>query len=124
MRHRILVVAHDVMLRSTLARWLMLAGYSVELAEGKRWVREVFRDNRIALTILADGHSGAPALDLDKSCGRGIVVIEPPRDAGRPERAAPAVDGSLSIPLDEQAVLAAIKSVLEAEPSGSGFARS
>jgi DNA-binding response OmpR family regulator len=36
MRHRILVVAHDVMLRSTLARWLMSAGYSVELAEGER----------------------------------------------------------------------------------------
>jgi len=117
MRHRILVVAHDVMLRSTLARWLMLAGYSVELAEGKRWVREVFRVNRIALTILAGGHAGVPALDLDNSRGRGIVTIEPPRDAGRPERAAPAVDRSLSIPLDEQAVLAAVKSALEAQPS-------
>ena len=36
MRHCILVAARDVMLRSTLARWLMSAGYSVELAEGER----------------------------------------------------------------------------------------
>ena len=58
-----------------------------------------------------------PALDLDKSHRRSIVTIEPPRDAGRPERAAPAVDRSLSIPLEEQAVLAAVKSALEAQPS-------
>jgi hypothetical protein len=41
MRRCILVVAQEVMLRSTLARWLMSAGYSVELAEGKRRAREV-----------------------------------------------------------------------------------
>jgi DNA-binding NtrC family response regulator len=42
MRHRILVVAHDVMLRSTLARWLMSAGYSVKLAEGERQAQRGF----------------------------------------------------------------------------------
>jgi len=41
MRHRILVVAQDVVLRSTLARWLMSAGYSVELAESERTGRQV-----------------------------------------------------------------------------------
>ena len=35
MRQRILVVAQDVTLRSTLARWLMSAGYLVELAENE-----------------------------------------------------------------------------------------
>jgi hypothetical protein len=39
MRHRILVVAKDVMLRSTLARWLTPAGYIVELAESGRRAR-------------------------------------------------------------------------------------
>ncbi len=41
MQHRILVVSQDVMLRSTLARWLTPAGYIVELAEGDRRAREV-----------------------------------------------------------------------------------
>jgi len=41
MRHRILVVAQDVTLRSTLARWLVAAGYFVELAEDDRRVRQL-----------------------------------------------------------------------------------
>jgi DNA-binding NtrC family response regulator len=65
MRHRILIAAQDVMLRSTLARWLMSAGYSVELAEGKRRAREVLAGHQIALTILAGGCFGLPAFDLD-----------------------------------------------------------
>ena len=43
MRDLVLVVAQDVMIRSTLARWLMSAGYSVELAENDRRAREVSR---------------------------------------------------------------------------------
>ena len=77
MRHRILVVAQDLMLRSTLARWLMSAGYSVELAEGERQAREALAHHQIALTILARGRSGAHALDLDGSCGKRMVVTEP-----------------------------------------------
>jgi DNA-binding NtrC family response regulator len=77
MRQLILVVAQDVTLRSNLARWLMSAGYSVELAEGERRAREVLADHRVALTILAGGRSAAPAFDLDGSCGKRIVVSEP-----------------------------------------------
>ena len=51
MRHRILVVAEDVTLRSTLARWLMPAGYSVELAGNDRRAREVLASEQISLTI-------------------------------------------------------------------------
>jgi DNA-binding NtrC family response regulator len=58
MRHRILVVAEDVTLRSTLARWLMPAGYFVELAETDRRAREVLADQRMALTIVAPSHCG------------------------------------------------------------------
>ena len=117
MQHRILVVAQDPMLRSTLARWLMSAGYSVELAEGERRAREVLAHHRIALTILARGRWSAPALDLDGSCGKRIVVAEPVCEMARPERSMPSADGSLPIPLDEQAVLAGVKSALQAEPS-------
>jgi DNA-binding NtrC family response regulator len=52
MRHSILVVAQDVTLRSTLARWLLPAGYLVELAESDRRAREVLADRRMALTIV------------------------------------------------------------------------
>jgi DNA-binding NtrC family response regulator len=41
MRHRVLVVAQDVTLRSTLARWLVAACYLVELAENDRRARQV-----------------------------------------------------------------------------------
>ena len=64
MRHRVLVAAQDVMLRSTLTRWLMSAGYIVELAESERRAREVFANHKVALTLLAPGRSGGPALDL------------------------------------------------------------
>ena len=121
MRHRILVVAPDVALRSTLARWLMSAGYSVELAEGERRAREVLADHPVALTIVAGRGSGAPADDLDGSRGKRIVVIESSQDAVRPGGVAPAADGSRLIPLDQQAVLAGVKSALEAERSFPGW---
>ena len=125
MRHFILVVAQDVVLRSTLALWLMSAGYGVELAEGERRAREILADHRGALTILAGGRSGASAFDLYGSCGKWIVVTEPPQDAALldavlPEHSASAVNGCLSISLDEQAVLAAVKSALQVEPDVRG----
>ncbi len=49
---RILVVASDAQLRATLARWLMSAGYGVELAEGLRRARDVLTSGDIALAIV------------------------------------------------------------------------
>jgi adenylate cyclase len=94
----------------------MSAGYSVELAEGERRAREVLAHHRIALTILARGRSGAPAFNLDGNCGTRIVVTEPLQEMARPDRSAPPADGSLSIPLDEHAVLASVKCALQQEP--------
>jgi len=116
MRHPILVLAQDVMLRSTLARWLMSAGYSVELAENDRRAREVLAAHSVALTILAGSRCRMPAFDLDGNSGKRIIVTEPSRDVGRPEGAVLAGDGSLSVPLDQQAVLAGVKSALQARP--------
>ncbi len=113
MRHRVLVVAQDVRFRSTLARWLMSAGYSVELAENDRRAREVLADHSIALTILAGSRSGAAAFGLDGSCGKRIVVTEQSYDAAPLGPTAAAANGCLSIPLDEQAVLAGVRSVLQ-----------
>jgi TolB-like protein/DNA-binding response OmpR family regulator len=118
MRQRILVIARDVTLRSTLARWLMSAGYYVELAEGEQRAREVLADNRIALTILAGGRSGVPAFELDGSCSERIIIAEPVQHAVRPGVSAHLAHGSLAIPLDEQAVLAGVKSALQPQPDG------
>src|SRR6516165_12052125 len=98
------------MLRSTLARWLMSAGYIVERAESERRAGEVFANHKVALTLLAPGRLGGPALDLADTGGKLIVVAEQPHDR------APAADGYLSVPLDEQEMLACIKSVLQTEP--------
>src|SRR5215472_11123490 len=93
MRHRILVVAQDVMLRSRLARWLMSAGYRVELAEGEKRAREVFAHHQIALTIVARGRSSTLALELDGSCGKRLLVTEP---SVRPGHSTHPADGVLS----------------------------
>jgi adenylate cyclase len=65
---------------------------------------------------LARGRSGAPPFNLDGNCGKRIVVTEPLQEMARPDRSAPPADGYLSIPLDEQAVLAGVQSALQAEP--------
>src|SRR6516164_10144435 len=118
MRHRILVVAQDVTLRSVLARWLMTAGYLVELAENDRRAREVLATHRIALTILVvTRHADGPTFDPGEKGGKLIIATEPPQELVRLTRSAPAADAYLSMPLDEQEVMARVASVLR--PSSS-----
>src|SRR5215469_7810240 len=105
MRHRILVVAQDVALRSTLARWLMSAGYGVELAEGERRAREILAHSGIALVILAGGRSGIPVFDLHGNSTKRILVTS---QDGVPAPAGGA-DGSRPVPLDERALLTGIE---------------
>jgi DNA-binding response OmpR family regulator len=121
MRHRILVVAADVSLRSTLARWLMPAGYFVELAETERRAREVLADQRMALTIVAPS-AGVPMFDPGEKGGKLIIASEQPHDPGRLSRSAPVADAYLSIPLDQQEVLAQVESVLRPSPGADNAA--
>jgi len=44
---RILIVADDASLRATLARWLLGAGYAMELAESARRAREVLASESV-----------------------------------------------------------------------------
>jgi predicted ATPase/DNA-binding response OmpR family regulator/class 3 adenylate cyclase len=110
-----LVVAQDAMLRSALARWLMPAGYLVELAESDRRAREVLANQRVALTIVVLARHAPAALMFDpgEHGGKLIIATERPQDLGRLTRAARAADAYLSIPLDEQEVLAQVESVLQ-----------
>jgi DNA-binding response OmpR family regulator len=56
---RILIVAGDVQLRATLTRWLVEAGYSVEVAEDLRRAQEFLGDVDIALAVVASDAPGA-----------------------------------------------------------------
>jgi adenylate cyclase len=94
----------------------MSAGYGVEVAENERRAREVLADHNVALTILAAGGSVAAAFGLDGSCGKRIVVTDQSTDTSPPGPAASATNGCLSIPLDEQAVLAGVRSLLQPPP--------
>src|SRR6266478_2007757 len=121
MRHRISVVAEDVTLRSTLARWLMPAGYFVELAATDRRAREVLANQRMALTIVAPS-AGVPIFDPGEKGGKLIVAIERSQDPGRPSRPLPRADAYISIPLDQQEVLAQVESVLRSPPDAKDAA--
>src|ERR1700719_4244017 len=72
MKQRILIVGGDTGLRATLARWLIAAGYSVELAESARRAREVLANERIGLAIVAPErlHGGDFACELRTAVDR------------------------------------------------------
>ena len=117
---RILVVADDAALRATLARWLMTAGYAVELAESPKRARQVVESTSIALALLAPERLGADGVELARDlAGRAehLLIIE--AEAGEAATGpAPPADGTLGRPLREPDVLARIKSVLGAPSTG------
>jgi class 3 adenylate cyclase/DNA-binding response OmpR family regulator/predicted ATPase len=97
----------------------MSAGHFVELAENDRRAREVLANQRMTLTIvvLNRGAADAPMFDPGEKGGKLLIATEQPRDLGRLSRSASAADAYLSIPLNEQEVLARVESVLQ--PSSS-----
>src|SRR5450631_1506106 len=109
----ILFVADDAALRATLARWLLQAGYAVELAENPRRAQEVGSKGGIALAIVAPEGFGAPGLELARELAgeveHVIVVGETAGGAGLPNM-------RISMPLSEQDVLAKVTSVLRPAP--------
>jgi class 3 adenylate cyclase/DNA-binding response OmpR family regulator/predicted ATPase len=111
MRHRVLVVAQDVTLRSTLARWLVAAGYLVELAENDRRARQVLANQRMALTVVVLT-AGTPVFDPGEKGGKLVIATERSQDLSPLTRSAIAADAYLSIPLDEHDVLGRLESVL------------
>jgi DNA-binding response OmpR family regulator len=116
MKQRILVVGDDTGLRATLARWLIAAGYSVELAESARRAREVLANERIGLAIVAPERldSGDFAGELRTAVDRLILVTEPDDSSLSTGRAIRA-DGYLVRPLREDDVLARIDAALRTE---------
>lgn len=109
----ILVVADNAALRATLARWLLQAGYALELAENPRRAQEVGSKAGIALAIVAPEGFGAAGLELARELAGEvehiIIVGETAEGAGLPEL-------RIAMPLNEQDVLAKVKSVLRPAP--------
>jgi DNA-binding response OmpR family regulator len=118
MRHSILVVAQDVTLRSELARWLISAGHFIELAENHRRAREVLANQRMALTIVVLT-AGTPVFDPGEKGGKLVIATDRSQDLSPLTRSTRAADAYLSLPLDEQEVLARVESVLQPQAEAS-----
>lgn len=105
----ILVVADDAASRATLARWLMQAGYAVELAESPRRAHEVAAKSTISVAMVAPQGLGAPGIELahelTEVVEHVILIGEAPGNGASP-------DVRISLPLSEPDVLAKVKSVL------------
>jgi DNA-binding response OmpR family regulator len=120
-KRRILVAADDAGFRATLARWLIAAGYSVELAESAKHARKVLANERIGLAIVAsDQRDGIGlACELRAAVDRLILVTAPENASmGQAVRA----DGYLSRPLRQDNVLAQIDAAFATETKAAGAA--
>ena len=121
MKQRILVVGDDMSLRATLARWLIAAGYSVELAASAKHAREVLANERIGLAIMAperlDG--GDLAREIRTAVDRLILVTDPADTSSASIRQAAQADGYLAKPLREDDVLARINAALRTEANAA-----
>jgi DNA-binding response OmpR family regulator len=113
-KQRILVVANDASFRATLARCLIAAGYSVELAESAKHARRVLANGRIELAIVAtDQRNGSDlAYELRAAVNR-LILVTPPADGSMTQ--AVRADGYLSRPLREDDVLAQIDAAFRIE---------
>lgn len=112
----ILVVADDASLRATLARWLLQAGYAVELAESSRRAHEVASNAAISLAMVAPQGLGAPGIELAHELTdvveHVIMIGEPAGNRGAPGEP----NLCISMPLSEPDVLAKVRSVLRPAP--------
>ena len=124
----ILVVADDASLRATVARWLIQAGYAVELAESPRRAREVASNATIALAIVAPQGPGVELARMLEGAVEHVMFFGKPDDAAAAGEPAISPDRCISLPLNEQDVLAKVKSVLrpvavQQAPSGPQLLR-
>jgi two-component system OmpR family response regulator len=108
----ILVVADDAALRATLARWLLQAGYAVELAESPRRAHEVASNAAISLAMVAPQGLGAPGIELAHEL---TDVVEHVIMIGATAGDAPGAV-RIAMPLSEPDVLAKVRSVLRPAP--------
>lgn len=110
MKQRILVVADEASLRASLARWLMAAGYAVELAESAKRARDLAAGGNIALAILAPERvDGAEALARELADAGRLLLVTGSADRFAEKSISAAAVSFVSTPLREQDVLARVE---------------
>ncbi|MCG2668170.1 hypothetical protein XI06_30600 [Bradyrhizobium sp. CCBAU 11434] len=108
----ILIVADDASLRATVARWLIQAGYAVELAESPKRAHEVVAKATIALAIVAPQGSGIELAHKLEDAVEHVMFFGTPDNIAAAGEPPVSSDLCITLPLSEQDVLAKVKSVL------------
>ncbi len=115
MRIHVLVVAREADLRAQLGHWLARAGYAVLSVESPQRAREAFAGGGIAAGILRVVRPDVAMLDLARRLrqagSRLFAIIDSDDDIGRLRRCGFIADAYLAQPLEENDVLAAMRSV-------------
>jgi len=129
-KSRILILSDDASQRATLARWLLGAGYAVELAESPRRASEVIAAETLNLALMGR-HLTAADAELSRQITeriKRVVFITQPEKEGETGAELSVQSSSLSWPCSEQDLLDRVRSELEstltvAVESGPQFLR-
>jgi DNA-binding response OmpR family regulator len=114
-KSRILIFSDDASHRATLARWLLGAGYAVELAESPRRAGDVIANENLNLALM-DRHLTAADAELSRQITeriKRVVFITQPGKEGEVSSESPVQSSSLSWPCSEQDLLDRVRSELE-----------
>jgi two-component system OmpR family response regulator len=118
---RILIVTGDTSLRATLARWLLTAGYAVELAESPRRACEVIASESVNLAIMDPRGMVAADTELAREIAvrikRVLLIAEPLKEDGRTSEPLVQLGSWLSWPFSEQDLLERIRLELDSAPT-------
>jgi DNA-binding response OmpR family regulator len=118
-KSRILIVSDDASRRARLARWLLGAGYAVELAESARRACEAIVNEDLDLALL-DQHLGVSDAELARQITeriKRVVFIAQLEKEGEASSEPSVQSGSLSWPCSEQDLLDRVRSELESTPT-------
>jgi DNA-binding response OmpR family regulator len=118
---RILIVTGDTSLRATLARWLLGAGYAVELAESPRRGYEVIASESVNLAIMDPRGMGAADTELAREIAerikRVVLITGPQKEDGETSEPSVQLGSCLSWPFSEQELLERVRLELDSAPA-------
>jgi len=118
---RVLIVTGDTSLRATLARWLLGAGYAVELAESLRRAFEAIASESVNLAIMDPrGMSAADselADEIAERIKRVVLIAEPVKEGAASSEPSAQPTACLCWPFSEQDLLERVRLELDSAPA-------
>jgi two-component system OmpR family response regulator len=118
---RILIVTGDTSLRATLARWLLGAGYAVELAESPRRAYEMIASESVNLAIMDPRGMGTADTELAREIAerikRVVLIAEPLKEDGETSEPSVQLGSCLSWPFSEQDLIERVRLELDSAPA-------